>query len=542
MTQGSSKVTPSENLSSNNLPTPIKVNILAKLLSNYEDKDFIIDGLYNGFDLGYVGEQLSQSCNNNLTVNSNLEVAWDKVMSEVALNRIEGPFPEPPLPFVKCSPLALREKSTPGQFRLLHNLSYPHDNTAVNANIPRELASTSYSTINDATDIIKNMTSPYLAKVDVAEAFRILCLKPECYNLTGFKLKGSYFFDKCLCMGASSSCLTFQRFANSLLHILKHHYQITKVVNVLDDFLLIGDSEKSCQLALDSLKSLAELINLPLAPRKTVGPTQCLTFLGIQIDTVKRQLSIPPEKISKYSSHILVVLRKEQATLKELQSLTGKLQFVSIIVPVGRAFLRRLYDLTIGKNKHSIIKLSEGALADLLLWLTFLKDYNAKEFYNDRIKFSSVHDHIYSDSSNTGYGATFGNEYFYGEFPDSWQHFDIQVKEFYPILLLITIKAKSLSNSHLTIRTDNMSVATAINSQTSKNKKLMHLLRKFVLTLLKNNIKCTAYHIQGKKNSITDALSRMKINKALSLLQQLGYTPALMPVPSSLRPANWKLF
>ena len=455
---------------------------------------------------------------------------------------MKAPSPPPHSPFFKCSPLALREKSTPGQYRLLHNLSYPHDNTAVNANIPRDLARTTYSTINDATNIIKDMKSPFLAKVDVAEAFRLLCLKPECYNLTGFKLKGSFFFDKCLCMGASSSCLSFQRFANSLLYILNNHYKITRVVNVLDDFLLIGDSQKSCQLALDSFISLAKLINLPLAPRKTVGPTQCLTFLGIQIDTAKRELSIPSEKINKYSTHILDVLRKEQITLKELQSLTGKLQFVSTIVPVGRAFLRRLYDLTIGKNKHSIIKLSEGALADLLLWLTFLKDYNAKEFYNDRLKFTSLQDHIYSDSSNTGYGATFGHEYFYGNFPESWKLFDIQVKEFFPILLLITIKAKSLSNAHITIRTDNSSVAAAINTQTSKNKKLMQLLRKFVLTLLKHNIKCTAYHIQGKKNSITDALSRMKINKALSLLQQLGYVPSLMAVPSSLRPANWKLF
>ena len=117
---------------------------------------------------------------------------------------------------------------------------------------------------------------------------------------------------------------------------------------------------------------------------------------------------------------------------------------------------------------------------------------------------------------------------------------DIQVKEFFPILLLIITKAKSLANKHLILRTDNTSVMTAINLQTSKNKKIMHFLRKFVFILLKYNIKCSSFHIQGKKNTIADALSRQKISKALLLLQQLGFSPTPMAICSSHRPENWR--
>ena len=161
----------------------------------------MIDGLTHGFDLGYKGEQGSQRCNNNLTVNSNPGIAIAKVNKEIEFGRIGGPFQDAPFKHFKCSPLALREKSTPGQYRLLHNLSHPHDDSAVNANIPSELTKTTYDTIEDAVEIIQHYDSPYLAKTDIAEAFRLLPLHPSSYNLTGFKLQGKYFYDKCLPMG-----------------------------------------------------------------------------------------------------------------------------------------------------------------------------------------------------------------------------------------------------------------------------------------------------------------------------------------------------
>ena len=114
-------------------------------------------------------------------------------------------------------------------------------------------------------------------------------------------------------------------------------------------------------------------------------------------------------KINKYTSDILAALKTESVTLKELQSLTGKLQFVS----VGRSFLRRLYDLTIKKRLHVTIKLSPGAMANLVTWLSFLKNYNAKELYLTRLTLTTLTDHIYTDSSDIGYGGTFRNEYFY---------------------------------------------------------------------------------------------------------------------------------
>ena len=523
---------------SNLLPTPIRVDKLRPLLYRYHDHDYVLNGLVHGFNLDYEGDYFSQRCNNNLSVNTNPEVALSKVMGEVRKGRIAGPFDSPPLPFFRCSPLSLREKSTPGQFRLLHNLSYPHNNSSVNSNIPRRCTKTEYATFDDAVDIINSYDSPFLAKTDIAEAFRLIPLHPSNYSLTGFKLDGHYYYDRCLPMGASSSCLIFERFSDAIVFILKTRYLVKHIVKVLDDFLFIAETYESCLGALIAFKHLSGIINLPIAHHKTEGPTHVLTFLGIQLDTELGIVSIPRNKIIPYTEAITTAIAGKKLTLRDLRSLTGKLAFVSQIIPVGRCFLRRLYDLTIGISRpSSSIKLPEGAILDLKVWLDFLANYNARELYASKLP-APLSRRFTTDATPRGYGAHFQGSYFYGCFPDAWNHLDIQAKEFYPIFVLVSLLAPELQNTTITMVTDNMSVMHAINSQTSRNKYIMSLLRRFVLVLLKNNIACTAEYIESRNNLISDALSRLQLPTALQAIRDSGFHPSVISIPSSLRPNN----
>ena len=79
-------------------------------------------------------------------------------------------------------------------------------------NIPDSKATVQYSTLEEALEIISLCDNCFLAKSDIADAFRLIPLSPEDYHLTGFKLNGKYFYDKCLPMGARSACLTFETF------------------------------------------------------------------------------------------------------------------------------------------------------------------------------------------------------------------------------------------------------------------------------------------------------------------------------------------
>ena len=352
---------------------------------------------------------------NSASVSHNVEVALEKIHGELDLDRIAGPFPYPPFVNFKCSPLALREKSTPGKFRLLHNLSYPYDLSSVNLNIPDAAANVSYASVTDALDVINSLGSCFLSKSDIADAFRIVPLHPSQYRLTGFKIAKNYYFDKCLPMGARSACQIFERVSDGLKYILQNTYKVSHVIKVLDDFLFIGKTREECLYGLECFKSLCNRVGVPLAAHKTVQPTRNLSFLGIQMDTVTHMASIPEEKLLAYKRNVHALSKEPGCSLRELKSLIGKLQFVCTIIPSGRCFLRRFHDLTMGKNNpNSYIKFPEWVKEDLGLWKLFLDKFNGRSTFNFRWTTNSQLLHFATDSSKAGFGGTFKNHFIQG--------------------------------------------------------------------------------------------------------------------------------
>ena len=70
-------------------------------------------------------------------------------------------------------------------------------------------------------------------------------------------------------------------------------------------------------------------------------------------------------------------------TLMEVQSLTGLLNFRCSVIQPGRAFLRRLIDLTICvQSPFHFVRLSKEVKADLRVGEDFLADFNCKSFFS----------------------------------------------------------------------------------------------------------------------------------------------------------------
>ena len=88
----------------------------------------------------------------------------------------------------------------------------------------------------------------------------------------------------------------------------------------------------------------------------------CLTFLGIEFDTVNLQIRLPPEKLSNLQAGLTHAVSRKCITKKSLQSLTGLLQHATKVIRPGRAFLKRLYALqSVGSSTSHHIRLSLGA-------------------------------------------------------------------------------------------------------------------------------------------------------------------------------------
>ena len=142
---------------------------------------------------------------------------------------------------------------------------------------------------------------------------------------------------------------------------------------------------------------------MPLAPHKTVLPTTMLTFLGIYINTVSRQLSIPQQKIDEFLTRLERLLVSKSNSIKDLQSLTGKLNFCCYILLAGRAFLRRTYDLTIHPANDQFIPLNSDTIQNLKIWKDFLLNFNSKIYKINRPLWSPSFIHLYSDASKSGF-------------------------------------------------------------------------------------------------------------------------------------------
>ena len=246
-------------------------------------------------------------------------VAKNKILKEINLGRIAGPFPTPPFPTFRVSPIAVIPKKSSSEFRLIHNLSFPL-NESVNDFIDKDQCTVKYASIDDAVKIIQNLgKNALLAKCGIKSAFRLLRISPTEFDLTGFKFKNEYYFDKFLPMGASISCALFETFSTVFHWYVQEESKNKNILHYLDDFIFGGKAgTMQCSDALSVFQHSCKEWGVPLADEKTVEPTEKLVFLGIEFDTVDMVMRLPQEKNSDLRKQIAFFINSKKATSKEL--------------------------------------------------------------------------------------------------------------------------------------------------------------------------------------------------------------------------------
>lgn len=516
--------------------TPISFQRLQIFLTGYNQNTlaFLIDGFISGFHLQFQGKRGFQNCQNLKSALDDPNNVQKKIDKEIKLKRILGPFKEKPFPHLKLSPLGLVPKKKPNEFRLIHHLSYPrNDSNSVNAGIPREYSTVHYATIDDAIARLKICgRGAFMAKTDIESAYRIVPVHPDDHELLGFSWDGQYYFDTCLPMGCSSACQIFETFSTALEWMALNKLGCSHVVHILDDFLFLEVSQTRASRALNKFLDACTTIGIPISDEKTIFPTQEIEFLGIVLDSTKFEARLPPDKQAKCTRLLHQFLLKEKCSLRELQSLIGLLNFACIVVPPGRPFLRRLINLTIGASQpYHHIRITSDVKEDLKMWLAFLESFNGRSFFLQDKFLSSDTLQLFTDAASTvGFGAVYGNKWFNGSFLDNWKNFHISILEFYPILLAVRVWGSLWKNHSILFFTDNEALVSVINKQTSKDNILLTMVRWLVLQCLRNNILFKAKHIPGKKNVLADSLSRLQMSRFRDLAPSAQVDPSPIPV------------
>lgn len=248
---------------------------------------------------------------------------------------------------------------------------------------------------------------------------------------------------------------------------------------------------------------------------------------------------MPVDKLEKCSTLLNKFLNMNRCTLKEMQSLIGVLNFACSVIQPGRAFLRRMINLTMKVSeiqKHLYI--SEMTKEDMRMWLKFLNNFNGKLMFLNETFMSSTTLELHTDAAQSkGYGGIYKTKWFYGAFPDDWKNTNIMTLEFYTIILALEMWGSLWRNHSILFFTDNEALVAVINKQTSQDNHVMKMVRCMVLKCLQNSILFKAKHIPGKKNVFADYLSRLQVEQFRQLAPWAQVDPCL--VPEKFMPQNF---
>lgn len=276
----------------------------------------------------------------------------------------------------------------------------------------------------------------------------------------------------------------------------------------------------------------------PWHRKKTTAPSTNTTFWGIELDTTTQTAKLPIDKLTQYSILINQLLTHNKITRHNLESVIGKLNFATTVVP-ARPFLRRLIDLLHPSQKpYYYISLTKEIRSDLQMWQHFLHQYNGITYFRSLDVITSDAISMYADASHEGFGACYGSSWIQCRYPKHWTSYHITVLELYPIYVMMLMFGHRLKNSNILFHTDNSAVKDIINKQSSKDKTIMTIIRPLVLDLIKHNINLKAKHIPGIYNILPDHISRFKVTT--SLLRWYGMQETATPVPEHLLPQNFR--
>ena len=322
--------------------------------------------------------------------------------------------------------------------------------------------------------------------------------KTGAYWVMPFRM--NIFVDTRLPFGSRSSLYIFNKLADLLLWILVHIFNIATIIHYLDDFFFCANSEEQCKQYMNAAQGAFKELGVPLAPEKIVGPSQCLTYLGIEIDSLHRIIRLPQDKYNELSEKLALWSNRKKCAKHELLSLIGSLSFACKVVKPGRIFLRRLIDLSCSVtslNHH--IYLNNEARADNSWWCSFLPTWNGVAYFQeDPISASSLT--FFTDASDLGMGGIFDNSWFSCPWPSQKLLPHINICELLAVVTAIFTWGNHFQNKQIIIYTDNLAIVHVWKSGSCRDKLLMHLVRSLFMYSAQHNINILMEHMSGHHN------------------------------------------
>ena len=502
------------------------VNSIASKLSVWEeelhgdiDSDFILDGLRKGFRISNIssGDEVKEvSTPNHGSAYRHKELVEKELKYQISRGFYVTTNDRPKV----ISPIGAILKDNGVDVRIIHDGSQPFGEAMNDYSLHH---SVKYQTLNEALELATPGT--YLCKVDLRSAYRSVPINCIDYCMTGLQwtFEGddnpTYLFDTRVPFGSGLGPMIFHRNSQAVRRFM-YNRGYNNMVVYLDDFFIAEDSYERCREAQHVLLSLLIKLGFEISWSKVVGPSQCVNFLGVLIDTRDCTLSLDSDKLFKLYNKLLEFKTRKRASKRQLQSLAGSLNWACQAIRGGRYFLRRILN-DINKLRHGSHKcrLSGEFHKDLEWWISYLHVFNGSVYYR---RCEQVN--VYTDACNTGAGMFCEGDWSYV----NWQADDsvfrdvhINYQEVGAIMLSASRWAHTWRDKQVVVFTDSTVAKAIINKGTCRNKVIMNALRKLFWLSVTFNFTVRAVHIPGIIHIVPDCISRLHENGQILHLMSL---------------------
>ena len=435
----------------------------------------------------------------------------------------------------------------------------------------------SYSSVRDAAEL--STPGCWYGKLDLSNCFLSFPLHPTARPHFIFRFDGQLYQFVRMPFGLASA----PRICTLLLSVVAHRLaldRIEHVIRYLDDFLFVASSKEAMALILLSAQQTFTDFGLVVNTKKTEGPAQQLSFLGIQLDSVKQTLSCTPARLTELRALLSQALAGPQIRLSFLASLIGKLQFAATVLPGARPFVRRMLDLQQvfarrirarhpqrpGSTPRSITTPSDppavdpfdrrlhfslqhcsvytdrGFRADARFWLAHLHQWNGTARWRSA---QATPFRIATDASLDGFGFYLEStpphvtsqwpqglrvgSGFSGVYSPAHQHLHTASSqmtwcEMFAVYAALLTYRTVLRHSCVLFLVDNETDVHILNRQATRSARLAGLLRGIYSICLRDNINIHAQHRSGVTNTLADYLSRPSFHQHTDIVSRWQHT------------------
>ncbi len=441
--------------SRNYLSTPVNISRLSSELSHHPDTNFtsyLLSGLKQGFNPGTTCPLSHNIISNNLqSALAEPDTVDNLIKKEVESGFMIGPFNTPPFETFRISPIGVATRKFSGKKRLIIDLSAPHNSpfSSINSLIPLEEYSLHYHDIDQAITMIKNVgRGAWLAKVDITSAFKVMPIHPDFWHLFGIRWRERFYFSVRLTFGCRSSPKIFDMLSEAICWILINNYSVPHLIHLLDDFLIVSPPDAIPAENITTVQRIFAELGIPIAQEKSLGPTQLIEFLGINLDSVKFQASLPKEKIDRIILVASSFTEGLNCSKRDLLSLLGHFNFAMRIIPQGRPFISHM--LALASSAHALddqIIINQASHNEISLWITFLKQWNGLTFFYSDLVLLPDDIQLFTDAApSVGFGGYYQGRWFASSWPpqmrDSPQ--SSALFELYPLVIAASLWGKKL--------------------------------------------------------------------------------------------------